>query len=144
MLLVARETPEQISGLVGVACAADFISRRFDSLPEDIKTQIHTTGSWTFPSNYSEESYILSWKVVEEGRQHELVDQIGIRCPVRLIHGMKDLDVPYSVSLDVCKQLESDDVTVTLIKEGDHRLSDSKNLNLVLKTVRGLILHVSE
>ena len=145
MLLAAMEMPEQICGLVGTACATDSLLRRFKTLPRDVKTQIKTKGIWEFPSRYSDVPYVLSWKVVEEAHQHELLDKkLEISCPVRLLHGMNDLDVPYRVSLDTCKQLKSSDVTVTLIKDGDHRLSDPTNLVIIKKTVKDLFLDVSD
>lgn len=145
MLLVAMDKPQQVCGLVGIACATDFVSRRYESLPEAVKTEIQTKGFWEFPSKYSEDPYVLRWEVIEEARHHKLDDKkIEICCPVRLLHGINDQDVPYIVSLDVCKQLQTSDVTVTFIKDGDHRLSDPKNLGIILKAVKELVLDTSQ
>ena len=145
MLLVAMERLDQIKGLVGVACAADFLSRRYDNLPSKIKEEVESTGKWVIPSEYSpEKPYVLDFKVINEARKHILQENEmnPIQCPVRLIHGMKDNDVPYKVSLDVAKQLASNDVHVTLIKDGGHRLSDLSDLQFLTRTLGHLIEQV--
>lgn len=145
MLLVAMARPNQIKGLVGVASAVDFLSRRYDSLPKEIKAEVQSSGKWVIPSEYSpEEPYVLDLKVVHEAREHILPEKemYPIHCPVRLIHGMKDKDVPHQVSLDLVKQLASTDVHVTLIKDGGHRLSDVNNLQFLTRTLGHLIEQV--
>lgn len=141
MLLVAMTKPDQIKGLVGIASAVDFLSRRFDNLPDAIKTEVESTGKWIIPTEHSEEPYVLDLKVIEEARQYILKENelYPIHCPVRLIHGMKDNDVPYQVSLDLVNQIESNDVHVTLIKDGGHRLSDVGNLQFITRTLGNLI-----
>lgn len=141
MLLVAMTKPDQIKGLVGIASAVDFLSRHYDNLPDSMKTDIKSTGKWIIPTGHSEEPYILDLKVIEEARQHILQENelYPIHCPVCLIHGMKDSDVPYQVSLDLVNKLESNDVHVTLIKDGGHRLSDVGNLQFITTTLGNLI-----
>ena len=74
--------------------------------------------------------------LIEEGRQHLLLgNEIDIACPVRLIHGMADPDVPYEKSLRIAERLRSDDVAVTLVKDGDHRLSRPQDLQLIFHAV---------
>lgn len=141
MLLVAMTKPDQIKGLVGIASAVDFLSHRYDSLPDTIKTDVETTGKWIIPTEHNQEPYVLDLKVIEEARRHILPENelYPIHCPVRLIHGMKDSDVPYQVSLDLVNQFESNDVHVTLIKDGGHRLSDVGNLQFIMRTLGILI-----
>lgn len=105
-----------------------------------------TAGKWILPSQHTEEPYVLDSIVIEEARQHILQEKelYPICCPVRLLHGMKDGDVPYQVSLDLVNQLESDDVQLTLIKDGGHRLSDAHNLQLLTKTLGHLIDQVKQ
>ena len=145
MLLAAMARPDQIKGLVGVASAVDFLSRRYDNLPSDLKAVVETTGKWIIPSEYSvNEPYVLDFKVIEEARTHILQanEVYPINCPVHLIHGMKDKEVPYQVSLDLVNQLASNDVHVTLIKDGGHRLSDLNNLQFLTRTLGHLIEQV--
>ena len=142
MLLVAMARPDQIKGLVGVASAVDFLSRRYDNLPDKTKAEVESTGKWVIPSEYSpNEPYVLDFKVIQEAREHILLgnELYPIHCPVRLIHGMKDKDVPYQVSLDLVKQLESSDIHLTLIKDGGHRLSEASNLQFLTRTLGHLI-----
>jgi len=142
MLLVAMARPDQIKGLVGVASAVDFLSRRYDNLPDNIRAEVESTGKWVIPSAYSpDEPYVLDFKVIQEARQHMLQENevYSIYCPVRLIHGMKDKDVPYQVSLDLVNRLASRDINVTLIKDGGHRLSDLSNLQFLTRTLGNLI-----
>lgn len=143
MLLVAMEIPHRIQGLVGIATAIDFLSRRFDSLPDETKEEIKTTGKWLFPSPYSENPYVLTWDMIQDARQHVLGDNIPIHCPIRLIHGMKDEEVPYDVSLDVAKRVQSKDVNVTLVKDGYHRLSEPKNIRIIKRTIQELVQELS-
>ena len=145
MLRVAIERPDRIKGLVGIASAVDFLSRRYDNLPSEIKAEVESTGKWIIPSEYSpKEPYVLDFKVIKEARKHMLKENevYPIHCPVRLIHGMKDKDVPYQVSLDIVEQLASNDVHVTLIKDGGHRLSDPGNLQFLMRTLGQLIEQV--
>ena len=140
MLLVAMARQEQISGLVGIASAVDFLSRRFHNLPDNIKAEVKSTGKWLIHSEHSKEPYVLDIKVIEEAEAHVLKQsKYPIHCPVRLIHGMQDRDVPHRVSLDLVDQLESTDVQLTLFKSGGHRLSDQTNLQLITRMLGNLI-----
>ena len=142
MLLVAMARPDQIKGLVGVASAVDFLSRRYDNLPDKVKAEVQSTGKWVIPSEYSpNEPYVLDFNVIQEARKHILQENelYPINCPVQLIHGMQDRDVPYQVSLDLVKKLASSDVHVTLVKDGGHRLSDTSNLQFLTRTLGHLV-----
>ncbi|XP_031568968.1 mycophenolic acid acyl-glucuronide esterase, mitochondrial-like [Actinia tenebrosa] len=143
MFLVAMKIPHRIQGLVGIATAVDFLSRRFDSLPEETKEEIKTTGEWLLPTPYSENPYILTWDMIQDARRHVLGDSTPVHCPIRLIHGMKDEEVPYKVSLDVAKGVQSKDVNVILVKDGYHRLSEPKNILLITRTIQELVQELS-
>jgi len=83
--------------------------------------------------------------LIEEGRRHLLLNApIGIHCKVRLLHGMADPDVPYRLSLELCDRLESMDCRVTLIKDGDHRLSREGDLALLGATIDELLAGASK
>lgn len=143
MLLVAMEIPHRIPGLIGIATAVDFIKRRFDSLPDETKTFIENTGKWEIPTPYNETPYILSWDMIQEAKKHELNENIQVNCPVRLIHGMNDQEVPYDISIDLANNLQSNDVQVTLIKNGTHRLSEPKDIEIITRTIDQLIQDIN-
>jgi pimeloyl-ACP methyl ester carboxylesterase len=140
MLLAALARPRRIAGLVGIAPAPDFTERLvWDALGEAERETLLTRGRLEVPSQYAEEPTILTRSLIEEGRRHLLLAApIGIHCPVRLLHGMADPDVPHALSLELAERLVSDDVRVTLIKDGDHRLSRPQDLALLAQTVDGL------
>jgi len=141
MLLAALARPARIEGLIGIAPAPDFTEALiWDRLSDEERDRLILTGQLETPSQYSEEPTIITRGLIEEGRRHLLLAApIGIHCPVRLLHGMADPDVPYPMSLDLAQRIASDDVRVTLIKDGDHRLSREPDLALLGVTIEELV-----
>ena len=91
------------------------------------------------PSQYGDPTPI-TLKLIREGANHLLLNgPIAIRCPVRLLHGQDDPDVPWELTLLTAQQLESADVRVILVKDGDHRLSRPTDLTLLRQTLGGLL-----
>jgi len=144
MLLVAMEMPHRIQGLVGIATASDFLKRRFECLPEETKAMIKKTGRWELPTPYNEKPYVLSWDMIQEAKDHDLGNSIPVHCPIRLLHGMNDQEVPFEVSVKLTKHLESNDVKVTLIKDGCHRLSQPRHLQTIIATIVELLQDIRE
>ncbi len=130
MLLAALARPERVAGLVGVAAAADFATRLMERrLPPAAKAALERDGIVHLPSAYSPEPTPVTKRLVDEARRHELLHgPIPLRCPVRLIHGTADPDVPWQLSQEVMEKLESPDVELHLVKHGDHRLSGDHDL----------------
>jgi len=130
MLLAALARPERVAGLVGVAAAADFATRLMERrLPPAAKAALERDGIVHLPSAYSPEPTPVTKRLVNEARRHELLHgPIPLRCPVRLIHGTADPDVPWQLSQEVMEKLESPDVELHLVKDGDHRLSSDRDL----------------
>lgn len=137
MLLAALARPKRVVGLIGIAPAPDFTERLiWDALPEAERAQMMTRGRLQVPSQYADTPTILTRDLIEEGRRHVLLSApIGLRCPARLLHGMADPDVPHALSLELAGRLTGDDVRVTLIKDGDHRLSRPRDLALLAQAV---------
>lgn len=140
MLLTALARPERIAGLVGVAAAPDFTEelmwQRFSS---EVRDTLERDGVYREPSPYGDQPYTITRQLIEEGRNHLLLGgSIPLTCPVRLIHGMADPDVPYQVSLRLAEALVGDDVEVSLVKSGEHRLSEAQDLQRLGETVRAL------
>ena len=140
MLLTALALPDRVSGLVGIASAPDFTEDLiWKELPDEARKAIIQEGQWSRPSEYEEEGYPITLKLIEDGRNHLLLRApIPITCPVRLLHGIKDADVPWEVSRRLSEMLESEDVTLTLVKNGDHRLSEPAHLARLMRTIGDL------
>jgi pimeloyl-ACP methyl ester carboxylesterase len=137
-LLAALQRPVRIAGLVAIAAATDFTEALLWSrLDEEQKRLLVESGRLVLPSGYDGAGYVITRQLVEEGRRHLLLDApIPLACPIRLLHGMGDPDVPWRHSLSLVAALAGDDVALTLIKDGDHRLSrpqDLARLDVVLE-----------
>ena len=139
--LKARGAPPP-AGLVLIAPAIDMTERLlWAQLPEEARRQITETGAWQRPSEYDEAGYPITRALIEEGRNHLLFDQPAIEpdCPVHILHGREDPDVPLAVSLDLVSALVSDDVTLTVVPDGDHRLSRPQDIALLKRVVGEMV-----
>lgn len=132
MLLAALARKERIAGLVGIAAAPDFTEDLiWAGLDEAARARLEAEGAIREPSEYGE-PYVYTRALVEDGRRHLLLrGKIPLGCPARLLHGMRDPDVPWRTSLRLAEALAGDDVRVTLVKDGDHRLSRDRDLALL-------------
>lgn len=144
MLLSALKRPERIAGLLGIAAAPDFTE---DLMMEDLSNeQLHTIqeqGYIELPSDYGDEPYVISKALLDDGRDNLVLrSPIDLNIPVRLLHGMKDPDVPWKTALKIHEALSSDDVEITLIKNGDHRLSEDHDLDRLCRTLEELLTKI--
>ena len=139
MLLVAKARPERAAGLVGIAPAPDFVLRMWEDYSDEVKATLKTDGVYYAPSEYSEEPYAITLQLIEEGRQHLVLQApFQVDCPVRILHGMADPDVPWRQSLEIVERLQGDDIVVTFSKNGDHRLSEPDDIDRLVHTVETL------
>ncbi len=140
MLQAALARPERIGGLIGLASAPDFTERLIlDELDDQGRAALEENGQIALPSDYGE-PYIITKALIEDGRDNLLLrDSIPITCPVRLLHGMLDSEVPPETSLKLAACLETADVTVSFIKHADHRLSDLASLSRIFLTVAEML-----
>jgi pimeloyl-ACP methyl ester carboxylesterase len=145
MLLAARARPERVKGLVGIAPAPDFTTELIPSRwPPERLAELKEKGVLYLPSQYDSEPYAYTWKLIEDGNRHLVLDKpIPFAGPVRLLHGMADPDVPWRHSLKLMENLASDDVAATFIKAGDHRLSRPEDIQRLLATVDEVCVIVS-
>lgn len=136
MLLVALRLGERAAGLIGIAAAPDFTDWGFDA---EQKAALER-GDTVYEANpYGPEPTPTHPALWADGqRQRLLGGPIMLDCPVRLLHGQADEDVPFEVSLRLAAALRSPDVQVTLIKDGDHRLSRDADIGLLLRSVAAL------
>jgi pimeloyl-ACP methyl ester carboxylesterase len=142
-LLLVRELKRRaglkasVAGLVLIAPAVDFTEElMWKKFSPEIKRQIEQTGAWQRPSQYSEQPYPITKKLIEEGRDHLLLGGlIETGCPVRILQGVKDEDVPWQHAVELTSRLAHDDVVLTMVKDGDHRLSRPEDIERLIAAV---------
>jgi pimeloyl-ACP methyl ester carboxylesterase len=137
MLLVALARPDRIAGLVGIAAAPDFTEWGFSAAE---KARLARDGRIEEPSDYADNPYVTTRAFWESGQANRLLDgEIALDCPVRLLHGEADSDVPWAIALRLAAALRSADVQTILVKAGDHRLSREGDIALLIATVARLL-----
>jgi len=141
MLLAALARPERIAALVGIAGAPDFTEELlWPRLTPAQREAIIERGRLILPSEFDPAGYLYTRALVEDGRRHLLLRApIPLDMPVRLLHGLADLSVPWQLSLRLAERLASRNVAVTLVKDGDHRLSSPADLARLAQTLDALI-----
>ncbi len=139
-LLIALRRRERIVGIVGIAAAPDFTEcLMWAGMSEAQREEVMTKGFRTIPSQYGD-PYVITRGLIEDGRRHLLLGApIEITCPVRLLQGQRDDDVPWRQSLELAECLRSEDVEVVLVKDGDHRLSRESDIALLRRSVGALL-----
>lgn len=136
-LLVALARPERVMGLVGIAAAPDFTDWGFT---EADKALLMTEGRIEEPTPYGDEPYVTTRDFWQSGQALRLLDApMAIDCPVRLLQGQCDDDVPWETALRIASLLRSSDVQTLLVKDGDHRLSRDGDIALLIRTVASLL-----
>jgi pimeloyl-ACP methyl ester carboxylesterase len=144
MMLSALKRPERIVGLLGLAAAPDFTEDlMMEDLTHDQHHELQDRGYVEIPSDYGDEPYVISKVLLDDGRNNLLLrGPINLDVPVRLIHGKLDPDVPWKTALRIQDQLVSDDVEITFVKNGDHRLSTDEDLDRLGRTLEELLQKV--
>jgi pimeloyl-ACP methyl ester carboxylesterase len=127
-----------IAGMVLIAPAVDFTEElMWKRFTPEIKRELEDKGIWARPSQYSSEPYLVTRQLIEEGRQHLLLGSlIETGCPVRILQGVEDPDVPWRHAVELTSRLASDDVVLTLVKDGDHRLSRPEDIERLIQAVK--------
>jgi pimeloyl-ACP methyl ester carboxylesterase len=126
--------------MVGIAAAPDFTRHlMWESMAASERATLQRDGVLYVPSQYGEPTPITR-TLIEDGKKHlVLTGRIPVHCPVRLLHGQADPDVPWELALRIAEQVETPDAQVILIKDGDHRLSRPADLDLLRQTVAALL-----
>ncbi len=144
-LLVARELAalgelDRLAGMALIAPAVDFTEALlWPRLPEEARMAIMRDGRYERPSAYSPQPYVYTRALIEDGRKHLLLGgNVRSYAPVRILQGMEDPDVPYQHALTLVEHLAMDPVTLTLIRDGDHRLSRAEDVALLIEAVEGM------
>jgi pimeloyl-ACP methyl ester carboxylesterase len=133
----ASAAPASVAGLVLIAPAIDFTEElMWKRFTPDIKQELADKGVWQRPSAYSPEPYLVTRRLIEEGRNHLLLGgMIETGCPVRILQGVEDPDVPWQHAVELTSRLACDDLVLTLVKDGDHRLSRPEDIERLLAAV---------
>jgi pimeloyl-ACP methyl ester carboxylesterase len=141
-LLLVREIGKReasrasLAGLVLIAPAPDFTEQlMWNGFSPEVRHEIETKGVWLRPSQYGE-PYPITRTLIEEGRSHLLLGSaIEVGCPVRILQGAQDPDVPWQHAFALTHRLPSDDVVLTMIQDGDHRLSRPQDIARIIAAV---------
>jgi pimeloyl-ACP methyl ester carboxylesterase len=135
--LLKEGQPESLKGLVLIAPAVDFTEvLMWQRMPPEIQRQITETGVWIRPSAYDEGGYPITRQLIEEGRNHLMLGgMIETGCPVRILQGVRDEDVPWQHAIELTSRFARDDVVLTLVKDGDHRLSRPEDIERMIAAV---------
>jgi pimeloyl-ACP methyl ester carboxylesterase len=143
-LLLAREIAKHagggasLAGLVLIAPAPDFTEElMWKGFSPEVRQEIETKGVWLRPSQYGDGSpYPITRALIEEGRNHLLLGSaIEVGCPVRILQGAQDADVPWKHAFALAHRLPADDVVLTMIQDGDHRLSRPQDIARIIAAV---------
>ena len=146
MVLVARARPERIAGLVGVAAAPDFTEDlvRLWMTPEQQQT-LARDGLVYLPDDEGNPVYPFTRALIMDGKRNLVLrGEIPLTCPVALLHGMDDREVPYETSLRLADAFASKDVTVTLVKDGGHRMSEPGELAFLYAALDHVLARAGE
>ncbi|MEJ8570886.1 alpha/beta hydrolase [Microbaculum marinum] len=127
-----------LGGLVLLAPAVDMTERlMWAEFPETVRAEIMEKGVFVEPSQYDPAGNPITRKLIEDGRHYLVMDRatLQVGCPVHILHGRDDPDVPLSLSLELVSRLAHDDVTLSIVHDGDHRLSRPEDIELLIRIV---------
>jgi len=136
--LSGRPGAAPIAGMVLIAPAVDFTEElMWKKFSDATRREIEQKGLWLRPSAYGDEPYPITRALIEEGRKHLLLGGlIETRCPVHILQGVEDPDVPWRHAVELVSRFSRDDVVLTLIKDGDHRLSRPEDIERLIAAVK--------
>jgi pimeloyl-ACP methyl ester carboxylesterase len=131
----------RIAGMLLIAPAPDFTSELVEpQLTEAQRRDLAEKGWFGEPSQYSDDPYVYTRALFEDGEKNRvLTGIIDTHCPVHILQGMQDPDVPYMHALRLVEHLPADDVTLSLVRDGDHRLSRPQDIAMLIRTIDGLV-----
>lgn len=140
-LLAALAQPERVNGMVLIAPAPDFTEvLMWDKFDDAIREEIMSQGRWLRPTDYDDDPQPITRQLIEDGRKHLLLNapSIPVKIPVHILQGTADDAVPWQHAQTLADKLESDDVALTLVKDGDHRLSSDTDITRLIQTVEAM------
>ena len=139
-LLAARVIPARVAAFIGIAAAPDFTEDgMWAEMSEAERKTLMEEGRIERPSEYSDEPYVFTKKLIEDGRKHLVLrSPISLAGPVRLLQGTADADVSTETALRLLQHIEAPDVRLTLVQGADHRFSSAAELALLVETVEAM------
>jgi len=139
-LLAALARPQRIAALLLIAPAVDFTqSLLWNRLDATVQEEILAKGEWLRPTAYGPKPYPITRALIEDGRKHLLLGRaINLACPIRIVQGMADPDVPWMHALKLV-EASGPDTELTLVKNGDHRLSKPHEIALIVRILSALV-----
>ncbi|HEX2257253.1 MAG TPA: alpha/beta hydrolase, partial [Afifellaceae bacterium] len=137
----ARGEAARLAGMVLIAPAFDMTQAlMWDSWDEAARRDLVEKGFYAQPSDYADEPYILTRALIEDGKRHLIGDgPIETGCPVHVMQGMQDTDVPWRHAAALMEKLAHDDAVLTLVRDGDHRLSRPADIERLIRAVEAMI-----
>ncbi|KAJ3046822.1 hypothetical protein HK097_000484 [Rhizophlyctis rosea] len=136
-LIAAKERPHRVAGIVGLGGAINFTEKFENEIPAAEMDRMRAESDeglfsfWRRPSSYNPDGYIIGWKLLQDGKKCKIGTNFPVTCPIELIHGLNDADVPYEEAVNISHLVKSPNVTITLVKGGNHRLSTEQDLSLL-------------
>ncbi len=147
-LLVYRElvragTADRVHALILIAPAVDMTEElMWKRFPPEVRREIKSTGVYQRPSAYGDGDYAITRGLIQDGRSHLLFSEpFFVHCPLRILHGEADPDVPWEHGYRLFRHVTGQDISFTLVKDGDHRLSTSQEIDRLLGTISSLMPH---
>lgn len=139
-LIAAMQRPKSIKAVITIAAATDFTEEIiWKNLTQKQRDQLATVGitNVTGKGSGCEHTYPINIDLINDGKQYLMFNEstVNINCPVHLIHGMKDVDVPYSFSIKTAERLASNQVVIKLIKDGDHKLARTSDIKIIANSI---------
>ena len=133
--LLARARPRRVAGIVGISAAPDFTQDLIETGMTPAQAEILARDG-----QIETEPYVITQKLIDSGRDHAILKEpLDIGCPVRLLHGMRDEQVPWRTAIRLMEVLASDDVTISLVKDGEHRMARDSDLMLLKSAIDDLM-----
>jgi pimeloyl-ACP methyl ester carboxylesterase len=144
---LALKYPDKIAVIIGIASAIDFTENSLNAkASEEQKSDWNTKGIAYFPSDYEAEPYPITWRLIQDAKENWLLmgastssTEIPVHCPMYLLHGQTDKDIPWNVTMELAELVQSNNVIVTLIKDGDHRLSRPQDIRRITEAMDELV-----
>ena len=139
-LLFAKRAPARLAAFIGIAAAPDFTLSMRAEMDDAARAEMAETGRWSRPSDYSEDPYVITAKLLDDGDANLVMNApLRLPRPVHLLQGTEDEAVPTEVALRLLAHLQAPDVRLTLVQGADHRFSEPRELDLLVRTVEEIV-----